>query len=284
MDVFFEIFIKLLDKHEVASPHNLDHNLRLQLCDFVIMTELATNVFNDMLNQFLDNLVVAFPHNRNIPLAREALMILIKSDEPAKRQLPMQKFMDSVKPHSEAIKRKDNAYMSMHMDTIDLIKDLGLKVYWDSPQLPQQTRDAIWYYLNQLLMMGTMVSTVPAEMMPLVDQFTSSPEFAKVLKTAEGGGPPDFSGMMSAVQSFAQASGLGGAGAGAGAGATVTQLNPQQIQQQISMLQQSSDPRHQQIIAQLQAHSALPQPHKPSKKSKKKKSKKGRRHNGKDEA
>lgn len=160
--------------------------------------------FNETMDEFLQQLMKAFPRETQIKDVHSVFLGMAKASKAERRSMPREMFMGGIAGHEQAIRAKDNAYMTEHMDEIEALQGLGLKKYWVSPHLPEATREAIWAYLGKLLMLGSTLQMIPPHMMPLLDELISdlSESSASGSASADGhGGLPniDFSALMQKV-------------------------------------------------------------------------------------
>jgi len=127
---------------------------------------MATTVgaFNDMMQQFLDELVLTFPEEKKLAKYQAAFDVM-KSATPKK---PLKEFMASVGPYANTLMQKDEAFFKVHVKKISFLSDLNIDSLW-TDDLSQTTKDAIWQYLQTLYILGTTISSLPAETLTMIE-------------------------------------------------------------------------------------------------------------------
>jgi hypothetical protein len=89
---------------------------------------------------------------------------LLKSTNP---RLVVDAFMGGVSPYADKISAKDETFLLKEIDTIDFLKDLDIKSYWE--RMSQNTRDVTWQYLQTLYMLGTTITSIPADTLSMIE-------------------------------------------------------------------------------------------------------------------
>ena len=179
------------------------------------MAGMETEGFNALMDDFLANLLTAFPREKDaITDAQTAFLHMSKSKDPKKTELPRIMFMDGVRNHAPYIRKRDDEYMNEHMDEIPFIKSLNLSKYWGHPDMPVKTRAAVWDHLTRLLMLGSTIENIDPSMLPMIDQIAKSAmdseDFSNI---ASGSGDmPDMAEIMQRMMKSGAMSGLKDAG------------------------------------------------------------------------
>jgi hypothetical protein len=127
---------------------------------------MATTIsaFNDMLQQFLDELVLTFPNEKSFKSFQTNFQILRKTN-PRK---PMTSFMESVTPHISHVMARDEVFFKEHADTIPFMKRLNIASVWND-DLPESTKSTIWQYIQTLYVLATTIMTLPAETLSMIE-------------------------------------------------------------------------------------------------------------------
>lgn len=146
----------------------------------------SVKMFTDMLDQFVTELNLTFPENITVQ-NYQASIALIKIANP--RQL-VTNFMNVVKPHSSAIMSKNEEFILKEQ----ILPDVRLDVMWT--ELSESSKNSIWQYLQSLLTIGTMVSSIPKKTLDSIERMAS--EMAQEL--SEGGEMPDMSSILGLLQ------------------------------------------------------------------------------------
>lgn len=153
----------------------------------------SLDAFNDMMAQFLNELVLTFPEEKTIQKFQAGF-------EVARTTIPrsiLDGFMSSVGPHSQKLMMKDEAFFLDHAKDIAFLKDIALDTVW-TPDTSPATKGAIWQYLQTLHILGTTLTMFPPETLTAIENAAK--------KCAESGSfdPSAISGLLSGI--------MGGAG------------------------------------------------------------------------
>jgi hypothetical protein len=81
----------------------------------------------------------------------------------------MEVFMANISPFSQQLMAKDDSFFVGEDNNIKFVNDLNLKNLWKKDDLSENTKNAIWQYLQTLFMMGTTIQAVPPEMMKSIE-------------------------------------------------------------------------------------------------------------------
>ena len=123
----------------------------------------SVTAFNDMMGQFLVELHKTFPEEKGIKKMMTSFDVL-KSTNP---RLVVDGFMTGVTPYAEKISSKDESFLLKEIDTIDFLKDLNIKSYWE--RMSANTRGATWQYLQTLYMLGTTITSIPDDTLKMIE-------------------------------------------------------------------------------------------------------------------
>jgi hypothetical protein len=127
---------------------------------------MATTIsaFNDMMQQFLDELVLTFPDEKSFKSFQSNFQILRKTN-PRK---PMSSFIESITPYVNEVMKNDDAFFKEHADTIPFMKRLNISAIW-TDELPEKTKSTIWQYIQTLYMLATTISSLPTETLTMIE-------------------------------------------------------------------------------------------------------------------
>ena len=87
----------------------------------------SVTAFNDMMGQFLVELHKTFPEEKGIKKMMTSFDLL-KSTNP---RLVVDAYMKGVTPYADKISSKDESFLLDEIETIDFLKDLNIKTYWE---------------------------------------------------------------------------------------------------------------------------------------------------------
>ena len=139
----------------------------------------SVTAFNDMLSQFLVELHKTFPEEKGIKKMMTSFDLL-KSSNP---RLVVDAFMKGVSPYADKISAKDETFLLKEIDTIDLLKDLDIKSYWE--RMSPNTKGATWQYLQTLYMLGTTITSLPQDTLRQIESIAQG--VASKLQDEDGG-------------------------------------------------------------------------------------------------
>ena len=121
----------------------------------------SIGAFNDMLEQFLTELMGTFPEEKSIKKYHAGFDILRKSN-PKK---VVEGFMATIAPVSNKIMNKDESILD---DNLEILDELRIKKHWENG-ISDNTKGAIWQYLQTLYMLGTTITSIPAETLDMIE-------------------------------------------------------------------------------------------------------------------
>jgi len=124
----------------------------------------SVTAFNDMLGQFLVELHKTFPEEKGVKKMMTSFDLL-KTTNP---RLVVDGFMNGVTPYADKISAKDETFLLSEIDTIDFLKDLNIKSYWE--RMSVNTRSATWQYLQTLYMLGTTIISIPDDTLKMIER------------------------------------------------------------------------------------------------------------------
>lgn len=123
----------------------------------------SVTAFNDMLSQFLVELHKTFPEEKGIKKMMTSFDVL-KSSNP---RLVVDAYMKGVSPYAEKISTKDETFLLKEIETIEFLKDLNIKSYWE--RMSANTKSATWQYLQTLYMLGTTITSIPDDTLKMIE-------------------------------------------------------------------------------------------------------------------
>ena len=120
--------------------------------------------FNTMLKNFLEELADVFPEEAQIRVFLDGFDAFVAINARA----PMDLLVGSLTPHSGLVMAKDPALF-------DQLKFGGIdfKKLW-AADISDNTREAIWQYINLLFVLGTTVRSMPPQMLQGIESMAES--------------------------------------------------------------------------------------------------------------
>ena len=125
----------------------------------------SITAFNELMDRFILELKETFPDEPAIKKWYNAMDLMKGSNSNGL----MEVFMANVTPYSQELMNKDDSFFVGDDHNIKLIKDLNLKKLWQEDDLSDNTKNAIWQYIQTLFMMGTTIQAVPPDMMKSIE-------------------------------------------------------------------------------------------------------------------
>jgi hypothetical protein len=123
----------------------------------------SVTAFNDMMGQFLVELHKTFPEEKGIKKMMTSFDML-KTTNP---RLVVDGFMTGVSPYADKISAKDETFLLNEIETIDFLRDLDIKKYWE--RMSDGTKSATWQYLQTLYMLGTTITSIPDDTLKMIE-------------------------------------------------------------------------------------------------------------------
>ncbi len=128
----------------------------------------TVEAFNEMLQQFIDELVLTFPEVKTFKKYQSALKVVRKSTP----KVPLKEFYDSVKPYSDKIMKKDETFFTEDAQDIEFINDLNIQSVWSGSS--DTTKNAIWQYMQTLYILATTISALTQETLSAIEDIAKS--------------------------------------------------------------------------------------------------------------
>lgn len=122
----------------------------------------SVGAFNDMMGQFLTELYKT-TEDKGIKKFITSFELL-KQTNPKKC---VEAFMKGIQPHADKISQRDETFIR-DIQQIEFLKDLNIHEHWNS-KLSENTKNAIWQYLQTLYMLGTTITSIPQETLSMIE-------------------------------------------------------------------------------------------------------------------
>ena len=136
--------------------------------------------FNDMMTQFLTELIASFPEERNLKKYKVSYD-LIKAASPRKG---VDMYMGFAKSYHTQIMAKDEKFFLEN--DIDFLDSLNIKKWWND-DLSENTKNAIWGYLQTLNILGTTIVSIPEDAMKTIESVARQVEESMKANGGAGG-------------------------------------------------------------------------------------------------
>ena len=121
----------------------------------------SITAFNDMMDQFLSELVLTFPEETTIKKQHTQFELMRKSNPRRCVEL----FMTGTSPVSERLMQKDETLISDN--AIPAIEEFNMHKHW--PTCSDNTKSVVWQYVTTLYMLGTTITALPAETLSMIE-------------------------------------------------------------------------------------------------------------------
>lgn len=148
--------------------------------------------FNSMMEEFLNELIETFPEEKSLKVQQNAFQTLKKSNS----KKVVQVFMNSIAEYSNYITNKDEKVFDLD---IEFLKKINIKKLW-TKELSQNTKDAIWQYLQTLVMLGTTITSIPSDILQSIEGVAE--QCANQMDSDNG--VPDMGSLFSGLQNIMQ--------------------------------------------------------------------------------
>lgn len=145
----------------------------------------TVSAFNEMMGQFLGELVQTFPDE---PALKEAL------DTPRDRST-LEIFMKDMTPWANQMMAKSDDFFTADNE---FAKKLTLDSIWKKEECTPNTKNAIWQYLQTMYMLATTISMFPPETLTMIE--SAAETCAKNMQA--GGGGLDERSLMSGMNNM----------------------------------------------------------------------------------
>jgi len=123
----------------------------------------SVSAFNEMMGQFLMELHKTFPEEKGLKKCMSAFD-LMKETNP---KLVVDGFMTGVTPYADKISAKDDRFFLEEAKNLDFMKGVNLTDHWSS--CSENTKNAIWQYVQTLYMLGTTIKSIPEETLSMIE-------------------------------------------------------------------------------------------------------------------
>jgi hypothetical protein len=76
--------------------------------------------------------------------------------------------MKGVTPYADKISSKDETFFIKESKNLDFMKGVDLEKHWASAS--ENTKNAIWQYIQTLYMLGTTISSIPEDTLSMIEK------------------------------------------------------------------------------------------------------------------
>ena len=139
----------------------------------------SVQAFISVMDEFLSELKEQFPKEKKIGVYYNTFLTMKKVNS---RKI-LETFMAGIQKHGDKIVNRDEAYF-LNSDE-DFLKDLNIKHWW-TDDLSENTKNAIWQYMNTLYVLGTTIMNIPTEMLKSIEGIAE--QCAGNMESEGGGG------------------------------------------------------------------------------------------------
>jgi len=148
--------------------------------------------FNSMMEEFLNELVQTFPEEKALKIEVTKFQALRKANS----KKVVEGFMHAIGPYQNDIQQKNDKLMTSN--NIEFLKKINIKRWW-TKDLSENTKDAIWSYLQTLIMLGMTITSIPADMLKTIE---SVAEQCASSMDGDSNGAPNMGALFSGLQSM----------------------------------------------------------------------------------
>lgn len=159
---------------------------------------MATTVsaFNDMMQQFLDELVLTFPEEKSFRKFQANFQLLRKTNP----RSPLNSYMESITPYVNSIMQRDEAFFKDNSKDIPFLTQINIKGIW-TDELAETTKNTIWQYLQTMYIIGTTIMSLPPETLSMIESVAQkcADEMTETGGTSEEVLMKNMSGLMASL-------------------------------------------------------------------------------------
>ena len=155
---------------------------------------MATHqAFNSMMEEFIGELIETIPEEKSLKLYKTQFDTLKKANP---RKI-VESFMHAISPYCDFITNKDES-LFMRND-IEFLNKLNINKWWSS-SISDSTKDAIWQYLNTLMMIGTAITNISSDMLQQIESVAE--QCASQMDSSSSGSMPNMGALFSGLQNI----------------------------------------------------------------------------------
>ena len=172
----------------------------------------SVNTFVSVMSEFIKELSKTFPEEKTIKTAKQKFKILKKTN-PRKM---IDVYMEKIKGMEELLTNNNEEFIQKNKN---IINGLDISELWS--KCSDDTKSAIWKYLNTLYILGTTVTAIPSGMMEGIEKIalecvdkmkdenggiSEMPDMNSIMKGMQNmlGGSNDMMGLLSSLESMSK--------------------------------------------------------------------------------
>tara|TARA_B110000977_G_C11069873_1_gene489202 strand:- start:1745 stop:2284 length:540 start_codon:yes stop_codon:yes gene_type:complete len=157
----------------------------------------SVQAFNGVMDEFLSELQETFPKEKKLKVYYNGFLTMKKANP---RKI-LELFMNNAVPHASLITKRDDALFKCENE---LIPDVDLSRLWND-DLDDETKDAIWQYINTLYVLGSTINSIPSSLLSTIEGVaeqcaTQMSEEGNV--ATDDGKMPDMSALLAGMQNM----------------------------------------------------------------------------------
>ena len=157
----------------------------------------SVQAFNSVMDEFLSELKETFPEEKKLKVYYNSFLSLKKVNP---RKI-LELFMKNATPHGSLITTRDERLFT---ENEDIIPDVQLSKLWNS-ELDDETKNAIWQYLNTLYVLGTTISSLPSNLLSTIEgvaEQCASQMSEDDMQNVGSGDKPDMGALFAGMQNM----------------------------------------------------------------------------------
>ena len=157
----------------------------------------SVQAFNSVMDEFLTELKETFPEEKKLKVYYNSFLSLKKVNP---RKI-LELFMKNAAPHGALITSRDERLFT---ENEDIISDVQLSKLWNN-DLDDDTKNAIWQYLNTLYVLGTTISSLPSNLLSTIEgvaEQCASQMSDGDMQNIESGDKPDIGALFAGMQNM----------------------------------------------------------------------------------
>jgi hypothetical protein len=150
----------------------------------------SIQAFTSVMDEFLCELCKTFPDEKKIKVYYNSFKTMKKVNS----RSVLEGFMTQASKYSDKIVNRDESFFLTSDE--DFLKEINIKKWW-TDDLSENTKSAIWQYMNTLFVLGTTITSIPQELLKTIEGVAE-----QCAGKMGDGDVPDMSSLMAGMQNM----------------------------------------------------------------------------------
>ena len=154
----------------------------------------SVQAFNSVMDEFLNELKETFPEEKKLKLYYNSFVTMKKANP---RKI-LDIFMQNASPHASLITSRDESLFNN-----EIIPDVDLSKLWND-DLDDDTKNAIWQYINTLYVLGSTINSIPSNLLSTIEGVAEQCASQMSESGTSGENMPDMNALLAGMQNMIQ--------------------------------------------------------------------------------